>query len=246
MLDKNVMATAILALGLALSAPGNAAPMFSDVTASVYLADGALNADMATTTGPAGEAVGNAAINDIGNGSGTGGLLGRTANESVRFFGPVDFGSISDFQGTFGALVPGGNLFNVFATLFSGVLTVDAGTTSLSLGLDLADDAAVIYLDLDQDGIFETGSSEAIVGANFVSAPAAGSVSITPGEYRMAVAHWGFNNTFPSELRATIDVNGAGQPGVLTAVPEPASVALLGLGLVALTGAGRRRSRQRR
>ncbi|HUT09345.1 MAG TPA: LamG-like jellyroll fold domain-containing protein [Thermoguttaceae bacterium] len=172
-------------------------------------------------------------INGIGDGTGTGGLLGEVPDQTLEgadaIVGRIDYRNDNDFRNGdaglnsvgFSALQQNDN----YETLFFG--TFNAPETGIyEFGTNRTDDVARIYLDMNQNGVFETSENELIVTRNCCGNAYNPWVPLTEGEsYKYAIAHregTGGSNIEPTlklpswDTRQTVEPGAASQAGLWT------------------------------
>jgi len=136
-------------------------------------------------------------INGIGDGTSTGGLLGEVPDQTLEgadaIVGRIDYRNDNDFRnGDAGLNSVGFSALQQnddYETLFFG--TFNAPETGIyEFGTNRADDSARIYLDMNQNGVFETSENELIVTRNCCGNAYNPWVPLTEGEsYKYAIAH---------------------------------------------------------
>ncbi|MCH8048377.1 MAG: PEP-CTERM sorting domain-containing protein [Planctomycetes bacterium] len=111
---------------------------------------------------------GYALVDGVGDGTGTGGLLGETPNVETVITGRIDYQEDGDFQNGNARGGPDNPVQSLgltrnddFLSLFIGTFTMKESGT-LALGTERSDDPVRIYLDLNQNGVFETSEGELI------------------------------------------------------------------------------------
>ncbi|MDP6544295.1 MAG: PEP-CTERM sorting domain-containing protein [Phycisphaerae bacterium] len=189
---------------------------------------------------------------------GNGGLMAMTPyGTTLMTDGPdgrgLDFNSDQDFIDT-GAINQHDQYMNLFFGYFSAP---EAGDYEFSI--HHADDRCGIWLDLDQDGVFEapggvrTGENIAWYPVTHAPPPMdnVATVALEESTYMFAATHGEYaGNAFldvyfmtPSMSSSVIiKPSDAGQDGMWTTVPEPATLSLLAIGGLSLLRKRRRRA----
>ncbi|NQU26430.1 MAG: hypothetical protein HQ567_34525, partial [Candidatus Nealsonbacteria bacterium] len=140
-------------------------------------------------------------VRGIGDGTGEGGLLGKTPLQTLRIAQTLHMNEDIDFQTFFPAFTQ----VDDYQSLFMGAFTAPE-TGTYEFGTLQSDDEAVIYLDLNQNGVFETGAGEEIVYRGCCG-EAFNTVDLIIGEtYAYAAAHHEYGGG--SNIRPTIQLPG--------------------------------------
>jgi len=158
-------------------------------------------------------------IDGIGDGTGTGGLLGETPIQSVALDGRIDFRNDGDFRAVFTELSQNDDYKGVF---FGKFHAPEDG--NYEFGVNRSDDSLRIYLDLNQDGVFDTAAGELVVTRQCCGSVYNNTVALTAGQtYDYLVAHHEYGGGSSVEptiqlpswgSRQTVEPGAAGQAGL--------------------------------
>jgi len=136
-------------------------------------------------------------IDGIGDGTGTGGLLGEVPDQTLEgadaIVGRIDYRNDNDFRnGDAGLNSVGFSALKQnddYETMFYGTFNAPE-TGNYEFGSNRIDDSGRIYLDLNQNGVFETAENELIVSRNCCGSAYNSWINLTAGEsYKYAVVH---------------------------------------------------------